>query len=824
MAKKKRNSVLNIQKSKVYPDPLAPDEVKRSEEYILSMAKLIEYEWFYINSQSSQSSYYDKRYKFDRLRRYARGEHDTGLYKKLLTDGTDGESYTNYDFRPIQIMPKFVKLVVDQMLERLYEVDAEAIDGISQGLKDSYREILEKNMVSKSMLDDAKNLLGIDLIPTELGEVPETSEEVKLRMNLDYKSSAEIAIEEALKYTFELNDYDEIQRRLIKDMVEIGVSGLNHTTDPNKGIVIEYSDPADMVWAYPTQSNFNNVYYYGKVKRITIAELQRVSGKRFDKEELEKFQNLSSEYQRYNAISNEFWYRDEDISSWLVDVLYFTYKTTSNTKYKKKYRANGSYGITKKPSDFKKSEKILDKEKKQGFNDFDILEDVDEVWYEGALVLGSEMIFNYRECVDMVRPDGFISNYVPSSYIMYAPELYQGRIQSLTDRVIPTIDQLQQIKIKIQQFIAKSKPNGLWIDIDGLQELDLGGGNSFNALELIRYYDETGNLLGSSKLEDGSYNNGGIPIKELNNGSIAGLEQLMNAYNFHLNLFRDFIGISKGADATLPDPKTPVGSLQEASRNTNIATRYILEAQLKMTQYLSSGVALRLKSIFKNSKLKKGYINSIGKTHVDLLEPLNKLHLHDYGITIKLKPSAEDKAMLEQNIQAEIASGGLSTTDGIDIRKISNLALANEMLKIRKEKHVKEEQKRKIELMETQSKGNTETAQATSQAKQLEEQQKTEGKKQLLLLERENNRLKLEQELSAKLQLMDREYYYQTGIELSKNNSKKSSEKEKEDRKDKRTEIQATQQSKMVEQRNNKGKAIEFNSANTSITGELGIN
>jgi len=821
MAKKK--SVLKVAKVKAYPDPLVSNEEKKTEEYGLQMAKLIEYEWFYISSKSNQSSYYDKRHKFDRLRRYARGEQSTDLYKKLLTDGTDGETYTNYDFRPIQVLPKFIKLVVNQMLERLYEIDAQAVDGISQGLRDSYKEILEKNMVSKDMLADAKALLGVDLTPTGMGEMPETAEEVDLHMRLKYKPSIEVAIEEALKYTLELNEYDETQRRVIKDMVEVGVSGLHHTTDPTKGIVAEYTDPADMVWAYPTSSNFKNVYYYGHVKRMTLNELQRISGKKFDDAELDKFKNVSNEWQTYNNISNEFWYRDEDLSSWMIDVLFFTYKTTSNTKYKKKYRDNGSFGITKKGHDFKKNKSTLAKEKKQGYNDYDILEDVDEVWYEGAMVLGSDMLFNYRECVDMVRPGGFIYNNVMSNYIMYAPELYQGRIQSLVDRVIPTVDQLQQIQIKIQQFIAKSRPNGLWIDVDGLQELDLGGGNSFDALELIRYYDETGNLLGTSKLNDGSYNNGGLPIKELNNGAIAGLEQLMNAYNFHLNLFRDFIGISQGADATLADPRTSVGAQEAANASSNVATRYVLEAQLKMTQYLAEGISLRLKSIFKYSSLKKAYINSIGKVNVDVLESLKKLHLHDFGITIKLKPDAQEKAMLEQNIQAEIAAGGLSTTDGIDIRKISNLSLANEMLKIRKEKHIKEEQKRKVELMETQSKGNTETAQAASQAKQQEEAQKIDGKKQVMLMERENNRLKMEQELQAKLQLMDREYYYQTGIEMAKDGSKKSAEKEKEDRKDKRTEIQATQQSKMVEQRNNKGKAVDFKSENTSITGELGI-
>ena len=815
-------SKLKIPNTRPYPDPLAPNSVKKTEEYGMTMANLIEYEWFYIQDGNTHNSYYDKRLKFDRLRRYARGEQSSTLYKKLLTDGTDGDSYTNYDWRPIQVLPKFIKLVVNQMIERLYEVDAQSIDGISQGLRDDFKDILRKNMVAKPMLEDAKNLLNIDLMPAD--EIPESSEELELHMKLKYKPSIEVAIEEALKYTLQLNDYPEIQRQVLTDMVEIGVSCAHHSTDPTKGIQVKYKDPADMVWSYPMYSNFRGVYYYGHVERITISELQRISGRKFTKDELEDFKNVSNQWQGYNRISNQFWYRGSDLPSYLVDVLFFTYKTTKRTKYKKKYRKNGSFAVTKKDDDFIKPESDLQKEKETGFKEYDVLEDVIDVWYEGAKVLGMDMIFNYREEENMIRPEGYINNNVMSSFVMYAPELYQGRIQALTERVIPTVDQLQQIKIKIQQFIAKAKPNGIWVDVDGLQELDLGGGQVFSPLELIRYYDETGNLIGTSKATEGGFTSGRLPIQELNNGNIAGLEQLMNAYNFYLNLFREFIGIGQGADATLPDPRTSVGALQQTQVNSNVATRYILEGQLRITERLCNGLALRLKDIFKYSNLKDAYINSIGKINVDVIESLKELHLHDYGITIKLKPDAQEKNMLEQNIQAEIAAGGISTTDGIDIRKVGNLTLANEMLKVRKDKHEKKVQERELEKINAQGESLVRSSQAASQAKQQEIQLEMEGKKSLVLEERTNMITKIQTELAANKELMLLEYSLKTQEQAVIAGVKKEDEKFKEDRKDKRTAIQATQQSQMVEQRKGeKTKPINFESEYDSMEGELNV-
>tara|TARA_R110002073_G_scaffold3315_8_gene22367 strand:- start:5205 stop:7691 length:2487 start_codon:yes stop_codon:yes gene_type:complete len=823
MARKK--SVLKIMAHRVTPDPFASSEEKAMDDYGLAMGKLIEHEWFYIKSGNTQNAFYDKRLKMDEQRKYARGEHDTGLAKKLISDGTDGESYTNYDWRPIQILPKFIKLVVNQMLERLYEIDAQAIDGISQGLRDEYKDILQKNMYAKEMLQDAKDMLGIDLIPSGLGEIPDSDAEIDLHMKLKYKPAIEIAIEQALKYTLELNEYDETQKALLKDLTEIGVAALHHRTDPVKGIVVERRDPADMVWAYPTKSNFGNVNYYGVVRRLTINEVQRLSGKKLTNEELLKFQNVSNEWQGYNRISNEFWYRGEDLTNSMVDVLDFTFKTTKVTKFKKKYKNNGGFSITEKPSTFIKPDYIAEKEEAQGYKEYDILENVDEVWYEGSLILGSNMIFNYRECSEMIRPEGFINNRVDSNYIVYAPELYQGRIQSLVDRVTQYVDQLQQIQTKIQQFVAKAKPNGIWIDVDGLQELDLGDGNSFDALDLIRYYDETGNLLGTSRLADGGYTNGALPIKELNNGAMAGLEQLMNAYNFHFQMFRDSIGIGQGADGALPDPRTSNGALEQQQTLSNVATRYILDAQLKMTQYLANGLSLRLKDIFKYSNLRDAYINSIGKVNVDVLNSIGSLHLHDFGITIKLKPDAQDRAMLEANIQAEIAQGNLGTEDGIDIRKIQNISVANEMLKVRKDKRIKEAHARELEKIEANGQASQQAAQAAAQSKQEQISYETEAKKEILMLEAELKRQSLREELEAKRMLMADEYYYQTGVQSKIAENKRSDDAYKEDRKDKRTAIQATQQSKIKaeQSKENGGQAIDFQSAHTSMTGELGL-
>jgi len=329
-----------------FPNPMASDEEKNKEDYGLQFGKQIEFEWFN-RAQSGSCSYYTKRDKYHNLRLYARGEQDTSIYKTLMN--VDGDSsYSNYDFRPLQVIPKFVKLIVNQMTERLFDVKAEAVDNYSTDLKEGYRRNLEDFLMAKPAIEKAKEHLGVDISPQGSEDYPETQEEIDLHMKLKYKPAIEIASEEAIKYTLDLNDYDETQSRVIEDITTIGLACIKHKTDPNKGIQVEYVDPASTVHSYPTHRDFKDVNYYGEVKRITINELKRISGDKFNDEELKEIGTATTEWTRYHGFSSSDGYREDDLQGLMVDVLFFTFKSTNTLSYKKKYNKGGGFKMTKK--------------------------------------------------------------------------------------------------------------------------------------------------------------------------------------------------------------------------------------------------------------------------------------------------------------------------------------------------------------------------------------------------------------------------------------------------------------------------------------------
>lgn len=794
-----------------FPDPLAPDEEKIKDDYGLAWAKAIEHEWFYRPETGGECSFYDRRSKFHLLRLYARGEQPVDEYKKLLGVDGDGRSFTNYDWRPLKIAHKFVKLLTNQMSERLFDVSAEAVDKYSTDLKDKRREYLEDLMHSKDLIPLAQETMGVDITPPGMGSVPESKEEIDLHMKLNYKPAIEIATEEAIKYTFDLNNYDETQSRVMEDLVVLGLGAVKQYTDPDKGIMIKYVDVADMVHAYPTNRNFKDVSYFGELKRMSITELKRISRGKFSDDDLKKMVKSNTEL-NYNQISNQNWYRDDDIENTMVDVLHFTFKSINTITYKKKYHSNGGYNFKRRESTFKK--------KDPSYKGYDAVRKNIEVWYEGSLVLGTNYIFNYKLCENMIRPKGNLSKTVPS-YVMYSPDLYQNRYVSIVGNMKQYIDQMQVVHIKIQQLIAKMRPNGIYVDIDGLSEVDYGDGNFLTPMVISKIYDETGNVFGSSLTAEGTYNNGRIPIQELRNSHAQGLPELVSTYNQYLNQLRDAIGMAPGVDASTPHPDTPVAVQNQLALNSNTATRHILTGMLEITSELSLGLSLRLKDIFKYSNLKEAYIQAIGKINVKVLESLKKYHLHDFGIRISMKPDAQEKQNLEANIQRALQSQTITLPDAIDIREVGNIKLANQLLKIRISKRQQQQREHEKEMIKTNAEAQQQSAQLSAQMKMQEQQAEAQADLAKIQAKTQGDIMVIKAEEESKSRLMEKEFNYNMQLRGIDVNGMIQKESMKEDRKDQRQDRQNTQVSKIQEQKATGGPALNFESSEDNISGSI---
>jgi hypothetical protein len=794
---------LNTGINSAFPSQMVSEGEKKTLEYGLLVGQAIEYEWFRggrVNGSRWNTGYQ----QFHNLRLYARGEQSVQKYKDELSINGD-LSYLNLDWKPVPIIPKFVDIVVNGISSKEYEIKAYAQDPFSSKQRTAYLDGVVKDMYAKDIIAEAEKNTGLNFKQSNLpiNKLPRSKEELELHMQLSYKQGIEIAEEEVIDNVLAFNKYDLVNKRVTEDIVTIGIGALKTQYNKSEGVIVEYVDPANLIYSYTNDPNFEDIYYVGEIKSMTLAEIKKTWSYLTD-EELEKMVRYPG---RDGYIANPNYGRD------LVQILFFEYKTFINQVFKIKRTETGLEKTLQKPDTFNPPES----------DNFNRVSRSIEVLFSGAKVMGAPQMLEWKLAENMTRPKSDLTK-VNMNYCVCAPHIYQGRIESLVSRITGFADMIQLTSLKLQQVIQRMVPDGVFVDVDGLAEVDLGNGTNYNPQEALNMYFQTGSIVGRSLTQDGDPNRGKVPIQELQtSASNAKIQSLIQTYQYYLQMIRDVTGLNEARDGSMPERDALVGLQKMAANASNTATKHILKASLYLTLRMCENISLRIADMLAFSLTNNALKNSVGRFNAATLEDIKDLHLYDFGIYLDLEPEEEDKAMLEQNIQIALQAGGIDLEDAIDIRQIKNLKLANQMLKLKRNQKQIEDQAKQKELIDQQAAAN---AKASEQAA-LNEVQKQEALAQTeIQIEQAKSQFeiqRMEQEALIKKQLMAEEFNYQMQLAQIESQATTTKEAEIEDRKDKRTKIQATQQSEMISQRQNATTPTNFESAGNDNLGGFGL-
>ena len=792
-----------------FPSQTVSDAEKASAEYGIKVGKAIQQEWF--NGSGGQNQFLNSKNKYHKLRSYARGEQSIQKYKDELSINGD-LSYLNLDWKPVPIIPKFVDIVVNGIAERTYDVKAYSQDPNGIAKRSKYMEDILTDMAAKEFNQQVEENFGITVKRSSIEELPESKEELDLHMQLSYKQEIEIAEEQAINVLMEGNRYELVKKQFYYDLTVLGIGATKTSYNASEGITIDYVNPANLVYSYTESPYFEDIYYVGEVKTIPINELTK-QFPNLTHEELEEVIKTKS-YKNTNYHSG--FGNDGDYDSNKVQVLYFNFKTYNHEVYKVKQTGSGGAKAILKTDQFNPPEGLD--------GDFTKLSKAVEVMYEGAMILGTSKLLSWQLAQNMVRPK---SNYtkVKMNYSIVAPRMYMGKIESLVSRITGFADMIQLTHLKLQQVMSRMVPDGIYLDADGLAEIDLGNGTNYNPQEALNMFFQTGSIIGRSMTADGDQNPGKVPIQEIQSGNGgAKMQSLIQTYNYYLQMIRDTTGLNEARDGSSPDKNALVGVQKLAAANSNTATRHILQSGLFLTSEVAEALSLRISDVIQYSPTKEAFIQAIGAHNVAVLEELKELHLYDFGIFIELTPDDEEKAILENNIQMALQQQNIDIEDAIDLREIKNVKLANQLLKIRRKKKQEKDQQMQERNMQMQSQTNQQAAAAAAQA----EMQKNQASMQMeTQLEQTKSQLKMmeqEAEVKYKKELMQMEFQMNMKLREVDATAKTNAENMKEDRKDERTKIQASQQSEMIDQRNNDKAPKNFESTgNDTLGGDFNL-
>ncbi len=785
-----------------FPSQTVSDAEKLSYEYGLKVGKAIEQEWF--NSDRGSNRYRANSNDFHNLRLYARGEQSIQKYKDELSINGD-LSYLNLDWKPVPIISKFVDIVVNGIAERTYDIKAfsQSPNGVEK--RTEYMQAIQSDMEMREFNQEVEARFNVDTKETNIAneDLPESSEELGIHMQLSYKQAVELAEEQALNVLFEGNKYELTKKRFYQDLTVLGIGAVKTNFNTSEGVVIDYVDPANLVYSYTESPYFEDIYYVGEVKTIPVNELAK-EFPHLSESDLEDIMKNKS-----NSLSNHSSRHKEDTNT--IQVLYFNYKTYMNEVYKTKETATGGDKVIPRDDSFNPPENM-----EGGYSK--MLRSI-ECLYDGAMILGTNKLLKWEMSKNMMRPKSDFTK-VKMNYAIVAPRMYNGKIDSLVRRITGFADMIQLTHLKLQQVLSRMVPDGVYLDADGLAEVDLGNGTNYNPQEALNMFFQTGSVIGRSFTSEGDMNPGKVPIQEITSGSGGNkMQALIGNYNYYLQMIRDVTGLNEARDGSTPDKNALVGIQKIAAANSNTATRHILQAGLYLTAETAECLSLRISDIIEYSPTKDAFIQAIGAHNVATLEEMSELHLYDFGIFIELQPDEEEKGMLENNIQMALQQQSIELEDAIDLREIRNIKLANQLLKIRRKKKEEKDRQLQMENIQAQTQSNAQAAQAAAQADVQKNQALNAGKAELSQMQAQIDMQKMQQEAVLKKELMALEFQYNMQLKGVEVDGVKDREKQKEDRKDERTKIQATQQSEMIEQRNSGKPPKNFESAGNDILG-----
>ena len=783
---------------KNFPDPLASQEKKESKSYGLKYAKAIESQW---GKRSDSNSLFSKRYtSFKRNQQYATGVQDTAIYKRLLNnlDPNAGDgSLMNLDFTPVPVLPKFVRIVVNKILGRNLYPNLEAVDPLSSSEKNRDKKRIEIQVALKKQLMAFKAKTGAT-IGMDPEMIPDNEAEAEIFVGENVKSDAEIAAQVATDMTLSWNNFDDnVFRRCVNDLATNGMAVVKRSNDPNYGIKTHHVDPKDFIHSETNDPSFEDITYAGHVRSIPIQELKRIASGELEEEDFQKIAKkvtgkTGGGYHYDNSLGRNIYEYDE----YSVDVLEFEFLSTDCMYFEEKENRFGNRNFFYEGFDYKEKSGSVFERKPHKMEITNV--------YKGYFVLGTDYIFGYGRMQNVPKNIYDISK-ARMSYSVVATNLTDMMPKSMVSSCIGFADMLQLTHLKIQQAIAKAKPDGLIIDIEGLENVQLGKGGELQPLELHDIYEQTGVFYYRSKNPEGGFQN--PPIREIGN-SIRNINELIGLYNHYLRMIRDTTGINEVVDASTPKSEALVGVREQAIAASNNATYDITNASMILYKNVCNDIVKCLQILPEESVIMEVYKNAIGQTNMSILSSFSRLPMYNFGVQVQKDMDDKDQAYLEQAIQISLGQKEIDLEDAMAIRELKDVNQAERLLVVRRKKKLEKAQAMAMQQqqMQAQMAQQAQAMQLQMDAQKMQAEAQIEAQKMQLKAQLEAQTSAMRHEFNKEIELIRAKATL--GFKETDEEFKEKIEVLKEDRKDERVKKQAVEQSKLISQR--KGQRTEL--------------
>ena len=654
----------------------------------------------YATIYGNQTYFWIRNNRFRKNRQIANGKIDMSVFLDRL-EMNGKANYVNINWKSIIIGNTIVGRLVSSWMSRKEKIQVTAVDTTSVSKKRQIADEAEFIYDNKEILAHLQQESGIPIIPQDQF-IAEDKDDLDIWKSEFNRLPEEILYSIGVNNVFESNGWNDVlKERILHDSAEVGLVCTYTWMDDEGEIHVEWIRPENAIYSYSDYPDFRDTAYRGHISSMKISEVRARYGKEnggiLTEEQIFQLAQFSKEYQLTDKIK---WMQDWNIAylrpydEWNIDLMNFEIRSLDSDGYTiTKTKKNGSTIIRKgKPEKLDENQEYLEEKK----------------WniYKGVYNPVTKTMLEWGIKKNMVRPqDPKEIGDAEFSYSFYMYQNYDQRNVAVPEKIEEPIEQMILARLKIQQMVAKMVPAGASIDVDALQELDLGLGDSVKPLDVQKIWEQTGKLYYRGRDAEG--NRIPVPITELaNTGFAPQLNALIQLYNFHYQVLTQELGVDPNLMQQASQPRVAASNVETSRILANDATEYMYDAYMYVMEETAKKVACLL-----NTSVSNG-----AKRYREILKQ-DQVQNRNFTTKLQMLPTDMEIANLQAMMNQAMASNPnlVLYVDPFKVMRIAkeNVELAEVYFRYGQKKYLKTEQ----ENAASNSQNNAQIQQASLQAK-----------------------------------------------------------------------------------------------------------
>ena len=773
-AYRNKDSAATVSKDNVERVPFQPvifvdPAIKQTKEFSLRAVMAMYYNNWGITNNAFGNS---ERSRFIDNRAWSNGKQDMQSFmggKKARNNEDKNPIMKHLDFDPVSQQSKYRDIVVGYLEDLDFDIVATSLNPEAQAQRENQylNEIV--NLRNRSFNKAADQKAGQPVSPPSTLKFQVTDEqELDLYFQLGgAKEIFELEIEIGNQVVLNDSDFKEIKKMLLEDAFDCGEMIVDVIYDKDGRIKVKYVDPCNR-----GREDFRGHYmkrpakfWYMELK--TVQQILMESQGQFD---LDDMQRIAQMYE--NKFGNPTWnqsysgwqtYVNTDATyalffmNWQVPVMYARWEDLDVYNIITYSNVNGAEIKTFAPYDKSADAYIRDLSsygpyapqlptlKEDGSTDVGLGGKTNTQQlqyhrqYQCTWIVNTQFVYDYGRVPFQPR-DPFNPRLSLSS-IKY----YRVTQQPLAERIKPYVKKILLTYQKIDNVIARLKPPGWEINVQGLENITLGDGTKFSVKHAFEMWNETGDLLVKRKA-GGDILNQTQTDKFVTPLSQADFFNYMQGLIAYKNLCQEEIvnmtGLNEFMDASNPNPQTPVALARSAQQGTKNSLSQITSGLLHLCEKIALDVSDRLGQVIEYSGDYSGYADAIGSGMMRIRKITKAVIGHRYGIKVEAKPSRAEREQFEQAVmqafsnQASPEQGGLWVTDAMNITEKLKAGVNMKLLRLEMTSIIKNRlaflQQQKTDMINQQVQGNNQSQAAATDAATKAKQEET--RLQMLLI------------------------------------------------------------------------------------------